>query len=175
MHAKPTAVTLKKLDDPNLVEVAFFGPTLAAAGETATYPRAEVLDWIRGWLAPSLVYKSVASSTLVAVAYDAAARELRVVFQKDAEYLYRGVAPATHRALLDESDRVERGVFGASVGSLFAREVRGKYPYERVAGARRSPPAAPPPAAATTPAPASGAAWDEFYGVAEDMMTGGKS
>jgi hypothetical protein len=78
-----------------------------------------------------LKFQSVTSKNLTAVAYDDAKKRLHVIFISGAEYAY--AAPETaRRALLAESERVDRKVFGASVGALFNRAIRDKFPAERV-------------------------------------------
>lgn len=108
-------------------------------------------------LKPDLTYAPVASGSVSAVAHDAAARVLGVVFRGGAEYRYSGVPAEVHAALVSESDRRARGVPGASVGALLARAVKGKYPYERV-----DRPAAP--------APPESDHHDDFYDVAADLL-----
>ncbi len=62
---------------------------------------------------------SVESTTLATVAYDEALELLQLEFCSRAVYLYFGVPPAVHQALLD----------APSKGGYFNRTIRGRYPY----------------------------------------------
>lgn len=136
-----------------------------------------------------LTYQGVESKTILAVALDDASAMLGVIFKSGAEYRYRGVPAEVHAALLEESDRVRRRVFGASVGSLFARVVREKYPHERVNLAR---PNEPPSISLPTGMPEGTefhlrgpatiilpedprARHEEFYDAAADLLSGEKT
>jgi KTSC domain len=70
---------------------------------------------------------TVESSTLATVAYDEARELLQLEFCSRAVYLYFGVSPAVHQALLD----------ARSKGGYFNRTIRGRYPYRAEAPARR--------------------------------------
>ena len=64
---------------------------------------------------------SVESTTLATVAYDEARELLQLEFCSRAVYLYFGVPPAVHRALLD----------APSKGRYFNRAIRGRYTYRQ--------------------------------------------
>jgi hypothetical protein len=62
---------------------------------------------------------AVDSTTLATVAYDAARELLELEFWSGAVYLYFGVSPAVHLALLE----------APSKGRCFNQTIRGRYPY----------------------------------------------
>lgn len=62
---------------------------------------------------------NVESSTLLTVAYDETYRLLQLEFCSRTVYLYFGVSPAVHQALLD----------APSKGKYFNRAIRGRFPY----------------------------------------------
>ena len=62
---------------------------------------------------------TVESTTLAAVAYDEERELLQLEFCSRALYLYFGVPPAVHQALLD----------APSKGGYFNRAIRGRFPY----------------------------------------------
>lgn len=64
----------------------------------------------------------VESTTLATVAYDEARRLLQLEFCSRAVYLYLGVPPAVHQALLDSTSK----------GKYFNRAIRGQFPYRPV-------------------------------------------
>jgi hypothetical protein len=64
----------------------------------------------------------VASSSIAAVGYDAARRELTVRFAGGGTYVYSGVPARAHRDLLAAE----------SIGGHFNREIRNAYPYRQV-------------------------------------------
>jgi hypothetical protein len=70
---------------------------------------------------------TVESTTLATVAYDEARELLRLEFCSRAVYLYFGVPPAVHQALLD----------APSKGEYFNRTIRGRYPYFPLADTTR--------------------------------------
>ena len=65
---------------------------------------------------------SVESSSIAAVGYDAARRELTVRFVGGGVYVYSGVPARTHRELVEAE----------SIGGYFNREIRNAYPYRQV-------------------------------------------
>lgn len=65
---------------------------------------------------------SVESSTLATVAYDEIRSLLQLEFCSRTVYLYFGVPPAVHRALLD----------APSKGKYFNRAIRGRFPYRAI-------------------------------------------
>jgi hypothetical protein len=66
---------------------------------------------------------TVESTTLATVAYDEARELLQLEFCSRAVYLYSGVPPAVHQALLDSPSK----------GGYFNRIIRGRYPYRALA------------------------------------------
>jgi len=70
---------------------------------------------------------TVESTTLATVTYDEAHELLQLEFCSRAVYLYFGVPPAVHQALLD----------APSKGGYFNRTIRGRYPYRLLAGTMR--------------------------------------
>ena len=83
-----------------------------------------------------IVYKPVRSSTVACVGHDGD-RTLGVIFHhRDPSvrptYHFRGVSVELHQQLLRESERVERGVPGASVGVFFHTKIRDRFPTTRV-------------------------------------------
>lgn len=69
---------------------------------------------------------TVESSTLATVAYDEAGKLLQLEFCSRAVYLYSGVPPAVHQALLDAPSR----------GQYFNRAIRGRFPFRRILDGR---------------------------------------
>jgi len=65
---------------------------------------------------------TVESTTLAAIAYDEARELLQLEFCTRAVYLYFGVPPAVHQALLD----------APSKGRYFNRNIRGRFPYRLI-------------------------------------------
>ena len=65
---------------------------------------------------------TVESTTLAAIAYDEARELLQLEFCTLAVYLYFGVPPAVHQALLD----------APSKGRYFNRNIRGRFPYRLI-------------------------------------------
>ena len=65
---------------------------------------------------------TVESTTLAAIAYDEARELLQLEFCTRAVYLYFGVPPAVHQALLD----------APSKGRYFNRDIRGRFPYRLI-------------------------------------------
>lgn len=65
----------------------------------------------------------VESTTLTAVAYDAASQLLRLQFRSGAVYCYFGVPPTLHQALM----------VAPSKGAYFNRHIRGRFSYQRQA------------------------------------------
>ena len=68
----------------------------------------------------------VASTTLLALAYDDAREILQLEFRSRAIYLYYGVPAAVYKALLG----------APSKGSYFNRVIRGRFPYALCASAQ---------------------------------------
>ena len=62
---------------------------------------------------------TVGSTTLATVAYDEARERLQLEFCSRAVYLFFGVPPAVHEALLN----------APSKGRYFNQTIRGRYPY----------------------------------------------
>jgi KTSC domain len=69
---------------------------------------------------------TVESSTLTTVAYDRAGQVLRLEFRSRAVYCYFGVPPSLHQDLLAADSK----------GSYFNRNIRGRFPYLRLADGR---------------------------------------
>lgn len=73
-------------------------------------------DW------PPIERDLVDSTSIVSVGYDEASRTMEIEFPKAAVYRYHDVSPKQHRALIE----------APSIGTHFATEVRGKFPWFRV-------------------------------------------
>lgn len=67
---------------------------------------------------------TVGSTTLATVAYDEARERLQLEFCSRAVYLFLGVPPAVHEALLN----------APSKGRYFNQTIRGRYPYRLMLG-----------------------------------------
>lgn len=67
--------------------------------------------------------RQVESEAIREIDYDAPRRRLTVRFTSDALYAYEGVSAATSRAFLAADSK----------GRFFAEEIRGRYPYRRMA------------------------------------------
>ena len=67
-------------------------------------------------------FATVESTTLAIVAYDEDRKMLQLEFCSRAVYLYFGVPPAVHQALLD----------APSKGKYFNRSIRGQYAYHAI-------------------------------------------
>jgi hypothetical protein len=65
---------------------------------------------------------TVESTTLATVAYDETRERLQLEFCSRAVYVYFGVPPAVHQALLE----------APSKGRYFNRTIRGRYPYHPI-------------------------------------------
>ena len=65
---------------------------------------------------------TVESTTLATVGYDETREQLQLEFCGRAVYVYFGVPPAVHQALLD----------APSKGRYFNRLIRGRYPYRLI-------------------------------------------
>jgi len=72
---------------------------------------------------PSMLATAVESSTLTTVAYDCASQVLRLEFRSRAVYCYFDVPPRVHLDLLAADSK----------GSYFNRNIRGRFPYHRLA------------------------------------------
>lgn len=73
--------------------------------------------------------KEVSSSTISHVAYNDETNELRVTFKHGGTYLYKGVNPETHKALIE----------APSVGKHFLAHIRPQYE-----GVKQAPPVEEP-------------------------------
>lgn len=74
---------------------------------------------------PAFWFRSVVSSNVDAVAYDCHHKLLRIRFRGGRVYQYADVPQGKHAALMRAD----------SVGSHFARQIKGVYPFERLADA----------------------------------------
>ena len=68
-----------------------------------------------------MTYQRIASSCIAEIGYEPSDKTLAIRFHSGREYLYVGIQPQTHEALLAS----------ASVGAYFNAEVRDAYPHRR--------------------------------------------
>lgn len=61
--------------------------------------------------------QAVKSSSIAAVGYDQETKELRVQFTRGQTYVYRGVSPEVHKALMDSE----------SIGKHFQANIRNQF------------------------------------------------